>query len=94
MKINYQKNEIAEELSKKTGYPIIYSKKLINELINLLEKNISKGNLNLKNFGVFKLLNKKKRLGRNPKTKEEFLISARKSLKFTPSKKFSTYVNE
>ena len=93
MTINYQKNKIAEELSKKTGYPISYSKKIINELITLLEKNISKGSLNLKNFGVFKLLDKKKRLGRNPKTKDEFIISARKSLKFTPSKKFTTYIN-
>ena len=39
---------------------------------------INKDKLNLKNFGSFKILKKKERLGRNPKTKEEFIISARK----------------
>ena len=43
---------------------------------------INKDKLSLKNFGSFKILNKKPRLGRNPKTKETFIISARKTLTF------------
>ena len=48
----------------------------------------------LKNVGTFKLIHKKKRIGRNPKTKEEFLISSRKSVSFTVSKKISEKVGK
>ena len=40
---------------------------------NILIKNISTGKYNLKNIGTFKIVFKKERLGRNPKTNEEFL---------------------
>ena len=49
--------------------------------------NIKRDSLYLKNFGVFKILNKKERVGRNPKTKKEYIISARKTIKFKVSKK-------
>ena len=37
------------------------------------------------NFGIFKIKSKKSRIGRNPKTKEEFMISERNVVKFKPS---------
>ena len=37
----------------------------------------------------FKILKKKERVGRNPKTKEEFVITSRKVVSFTLSKKIS-----
>ena len=36
--------------------------------------------LNLKNIGTFKIINKKERIGRNPKTKEEFYIYLQEKL--------------
>ncbi len=94
MKINYGKNDIAKELSKQTGYSFLYSKKLINILIKSITDNISISDVNLKNFGVFKVISKNERIGRNPKTREEFIISSRKSLKFIPSKNFLKYINK
>ena len=94
MTINFKKEDIAKILSSKSGLSISYSKKLINDLIVIMFEIINTDKLILKNFGSFKILNKKSRLGRNPKTKEKFIISARKTVSFTPSKKISKDLNE
>ena len=94
MKINVTKNEIAKELSDYFGFSNLYSKKIINDLINCIIIQVSKSDVYLKNFGIFKTSQKKQRIGRNPKTKEEFIIKARKSLRFVPSEKFKIYLNE
>ena len=86
--MNFNKSEIIKELSNQKGYSINLSKKLINDLLDSMIFCLSSGEINLKNFGSFKLIEKNQRLGRNPKTKEEFIISARKSVKFTISSKF------
>ena len=92
-KNNFTNFDIIKNLSNKTGFSINFSKKLVNEFINILIENIKKNELNLKNFGSFKLIKKKERVGRNPKTKEEFIISSRKSLIFTASKKILKFFN-
>ena len=86
---NIKKENLIKSLSKKTGFSLNFSKKLINDLIDVILDNTKNGNFNLKNLGSFKIMHKKERIGRNPKTKEEFLISSRKSINFTPSKKIS-----
>tara|TARA_Y100000389_G_C17321006_1_gene443033 strand:- start:532 stop:816 length:285 start_codon:yes stop_codon:yes gene_type:complete len=84
---NIIKIDIIKDLSKNTGFSNNFSKKLIDDLINVLIIQIKNGSLNLKNFGSFKLRSKKERLGRNPKTKKEHLISSRKSIIFVASSK-------
>ena len=90
---NFNKKNLVRIISNDTGYSYLYSEKLINDLLKCIVKNISHENVNLKNFGNFKTYLKKERVGRNPKTKEEFLINQRKVIKFTPSKIFSAYIN-
>ena len=69
------------------GFSKNFSKKIVDDLIEILKHTvIEKGNLNLKNLGSFKIITKKERIGRNPKTKEKFIITAMKILSFTPSK--------
>ena len=93
MKDNLTKYDIIKELSNKKGYSLIFSKKLINDLIDAMIKCIQKNNLNLKNIGTFKLLKKNKRLGRNPKTGREFVITPRLTIQFTASKNILTHIN-
>ena len=45
------------------------------------------------NFGIFKIKNKKARVGRNPKTKEEVMISERNVIKFKPSNLLINLIN-
>ena len=93
-KKDFKKIDLVKDLSSKTGYSQSYSKKIVDDLISIFVQNIKSGNLNLKNIGSFKLLNKKERIGRNPKTKEQFIITSRKSLSFTSSKKIIDNLNK
>ena len=91
-KKNLTKHEIRQAI-KKIGFSDNYSKKILNDLLNVLSETISKKDLYIKNFGKFKIHFKKQRLGRNPKTKEPYTISSRKSLSFLASKKIIDYLN-
>lgn len=92
-KNNLTKIDIAKELSKKTGYSLELSKILINNLLIVSISSIKKNKLNLKNIGTFRLINKSERIGRNPITKENFVITSRKSISFITSKKLLSVVN-
>ena len=85
-KENFKRNDLIKILSIKFGLNFNLSKKIINDIIEILVKNIKTGDLNLKNLGTFKIINKKERIGRNPKTREEFKISSRNSISFKVSK--------
>ena len=91
---NLTKIDLINKLSIVTGYSKIFSGKLVNDLIEIILLNIKSDNFQLKNIGSFKLISKKERIGRNPKTKEEFIITPRKQISFTPSKKIIKNLDE
>ena len=91
-KKNLTKHEIRQAI-KKIGFSENYSKKILNDLLDVLSDTVSKKNLYIKNFGKFKIYFKKQRLGRNPKTNEPHIISSRKTLSFLASKKIIDYLN-
>ena len=90
---NLKKIDIVKNVSLKTGFSINLSKKIIDDLIKILIQNLKEDSLNLKNMGSFRLIHKKERIGRNPKTKEAFIISERKSVHFYPSQKILKKLN-
>jgi integration host factor subunit alpha len=92
-KKNLTKRDLIKKISKEIGFSYNYSKKLFNDFFEVLILNIKEGELNLKNLGSFKLINKKARVGRNPKTNEEFTITSRKSISFKVSKKILNIFN-
>ena len=90
---NLTNEDICIFLSRKKGYSVLYSKKIINNLMEILIDEIKENSFNLKNIGTFKILNKKERIGRNPRTKEIYKIKARKTLAFKPSTNLSRKIN-
>ena len=93
-KKNFNKDNLYKLLSEKTGFSALLSKKIINDLIKTIIVEIKKENFNLVNLGKFKIILKKDRIGRNPKTKQTFIINKRKSISFIASKNFSQFLNE
>ena len=91
--INTTKKEISQKINKATGLPVIYIKKIIDDFFSLFINSLKKNNINLKNFGTFKVLYKRERLGRNPKNKKTYKIKARKTVTFSPSKKLNNKIN-
>ena len=84
-----KKINLIKRLSEKTGYSKNYSKKLLEDFLKILTDQIVLGGFNLKNVGVFKIIHKNERIGRNPKTKKEYIISSRKVVIFNPSRKIT-----
>ena len=93
-KKNFNKDNLYKLLSERTGFSELLSKRIINDLIKIIIKEIKKENFSLLNLGKFKIIDKKNRLGRNPKTKKNFIINQRKSIRFIASKNFSKIINE
>ena len=91
---NLKKIDFSKNISNKTGFPVSITKKIVDDLIIIIAEMIKNNELVLKNIGTFKLTNKKERIGRNPKTKEEFLVSKRKSIRFVVSKNLSKIIND
>lgn len=75
------------------------SKKNINKIVSdiiyaMIEILLKENKLNITNFGKFVVKQKKKRIGRNPKTKEIFSISKRKVINFKSSLTLNKILNE
>ena len=92
-KKNLKKIDLAYNLSSKKGFSLLYSKKLIDNLLKILALNVIKKKLYLKNFGTFRIIRKAERIGRNPKTKESKIISERYVVLFKISNEFKKYIN-
>ena len=93
IRFNYKKIDIAKKISNKTGYSLSFTKKIVNYIIESLIECIKNDNLIIKNIGSFTIIQKKERMGRNPKTNENFIITQRKSISFYPSKNILKKLN-
>lgn len=83
--MNITKAFISKKISKETGLNIIDSKKFLESFIKMIKTESIKKAVKIKNFGTFKVQTTQKRIGRNPKTKESYIIRPLKKLNFTSS---------
>jgi len=86
------KKDIVNNISSKTLISSKDSSKILDTFLSILKKHKNK-NIKLAKFGSFSLINSPKRIGRNPKTKEEYEIRARKKLSFKASNKIKSLLN-
>ena len=93
-RISNTKKDISLHLSKKTGFSYLLSNKLTNDLLEALISVIKNNDkLIIQGIGTFIPTQKNERIGRNPKTKEKFIISKRKVIRFVVSKKLIDKLN-
>ena len=85
--IKITRETLANQLSKEFGiaYSTAYIK--IDTILNIWSLKLLNSDLSINSLGSFRINHKKSRLGRNPKTKEEFEIRSRKVVTFKKSKK-------
>tara|TARA_B100000401_G_C52537400_1_gene592079 strand:- start:304 stop:603 length:300 start_codon:yes stop_codon:yes gene_type:complete len=94
MRINLTKKEIINSIYMQIGFSKKISESLFEDIFQILLKNIiSHKKVKISKFGTFILRKKNKRIGRNPKTKEEKVISERNVILFKPSNEFKKYIN-
>ena len=94
MRINLTKKDLINSVYMQIGFSKKISENLLEDMLDIILKNlIINKKLKLSKFGTFSIRNKKSRIGRNPLTKEEKVISSRDVVLFKPSKEFKDLIN-
>ncbi|MDP8233682.1 MAG: HU family DNA-binding protein [Candidatus Saelkia tenebricola] len=79
------KKEIVNIVVSKTGYKQTEVKKIVQLTLDAISDTLINGkNIELRNFGVFKVKTRKPRQGRNPKTGEAVPVPQRRVVVFKP----------
>ena len=94
-RINLTKKDIINSIYMQIGFSKAVSETLLEDIFEIILLNIIKNKkVKIAKFGTFELRNKKKRIGRNPKTKQEKTISERNVILFKASKEFKKFINK
>ena len=91
--MSFGKKDICINISSKALIPKDKSKDFFEAFLNLVSSKSKSKLIKISNFGTFYCKNTPQRLGRNPKTKEEFIITKRSKLFFKPSNKIRSIIN-
>lgn len=80
------KFHIIEDLRKEFGLPFRVTECIASNILREICQALKAGEaVKITGFGTFKCLHKKERVGRNPKTGDTAIISARRVVTFKPS---------
>ena len=85
MRINLTKQQIVNSIYMQIGYSKNIAENLLEDFFDIIFKNLKENKkIKIAKFGTFELRLKKSRIGRNPKTKENKIISERNVILFKP----------
>tara|TARA_B100001093_G_C26799739_1_gene1002811 strand:+ start:703 stop:972 length:270 start_codon:yes stop_codon:yes gene_type:complete len=87
------KKNISRKVSKNLNISSVDSSRVVKFFLNSIKKNILSRDVKLSEFGTFYKHKTAKRLGRNPKTKESYIIPAGLKVNFRASKKIKEVLN-
>lgn len=81
------KSDIVERVAEISDVPRIKAAQAVDTIIDAMKNALSEGKrIELRGFGVFQVRDRKKGVGRNPKTGVEVAISPGKTVRFKPGK--------
>jgi integration host factor subunit alpha len=93
-RVNLTKKDIINSIYMQIGFSKRISENLLEDVLNTIIDNLKiNKKIKITKFGTFSIRNKKSRIGRNPITKENKVISDRNVVLFKPSKEFKDLVN-
>ena len=94
LKQNLGKREIITKLTSAIGFSSKNVQKITENIIEIIISNlVNNRKINLKNLGTLNVVFKNEREGRNPKTKEKFIITSRNTIKFKVSDTLKKRIN-
>ena len=89
-----KKTDISRRVQEAGGIDEQMADSLVEGVLQLLKTTLKHGEpIAIQGFGTFKVREKKARQGRNPRTGEAVMISARRVVSFHPSPLLKQYVN-
>jgi len=94
MRVNLTKKELVNSIYMQIGFSKKISENLLEDLLTIiLDELIKNKKVKIAKFGTFILRYKKSRIGRNPKSLEEKIISERNVILFKASDNLKKYIN-
>ena len=92
---NFTRKDLSNKIFKNLGFSKNFSSNIIDDFFEiLLTEIIKRDKIKISSFGTFSILNKKERMGRNPKTGVQAKIFSRKVVKFKPSLLLKEKINK
>tara|TARA_B100000953_G_C17887090_1_gene379994 strand:- start:96 stop:377 length:282 start_codon:yes stop_codon:yes gene_type:complete len=92
--MNITRKKLYNRIHQNLGFSKNIASQIVDDFFELLiDELIKKKEVKISSFGTFKVIDKKERIGRNPKTKVVAKICARKIVKFKPSLKIKEKIN-
>ena len=95
LKKNLNRKALINKIYQNIGFSKIISENIINDIFDILISSFMVNEkVKIKSFGTFTKKKKAKRIGRNPKTKQKIMISARNVVTFKASKFLKNRINQ
>ncbi|MDC3076508.1 HU family DNA-binding protein [Candidatus Pelagibacter sp.] len=94
MRVNLTKKEIINSIYMQLGFSKKIAENLLEDFLLIILNELKKSKkVKISNFGTFTLRFKRSRIGRNPKTLKQTIISDRNVVLFKPSKDLKNFIN-
>jgi nucleoid DNA-binding protein len=91
--MNLSKSGIVKNISRKSLVSAAESKFILESFLSIIKNSSKLRPVKLSSFGTFSFKKTPKRLGRNPKTKDSYIIPELHKLNFKPSNKIKENLN-
>jgi|TARA_Y200000002_G_C22610915_1_gene633771 integration host factor subunit alpha len=92
--MNLTKKDLSTILKKELGLSFDISDSLVDEFFLSIRSTLrSQKNIKLSGFGTFETFRTKERMGRNPKSMENFKIPSQNKVRFSPTSKAKYFLN-
>ena len=94
LKKNVNRKVLANKIYQYIGFSKIISENIVNDIFYIIMSSFKENEkIKITSFGTFLKKRKNERMGRNPKTKNKKIISARNVVTFKASKFFKGKIN-
>lgn len=88
------KKDLVKEVAARTGFDISSVKQIVQTMFDAMCDGLSRdGNIEIRNFGIFKVKHTPARKARNPKTSEIIMVPPKKHISFKPGQTMKERIN-
>ena len=95
LKKNINRKTLTNIIYQNIGFSKVISENIVNDIFYIIMSGFKENEkVKITSFGTFLKKRKNERIGRNPKTKEKKIISARNVVTFKASKLFKYKINQ
>jgi len=92
--MNLTKKDLSAILKKELRLSVDISDSFVDEFFQVIKTTLrSQKNIKLSGFGSFEIFTTKERMGRNPKSRENFTIPSQNKVRFSPTSKAKYFLN-